>query len=103
MSLSHHIQSIMLLSHYIQGIMLLSHYKTKMESNKRREGMYNIIDFQLMGGLSEHKNGGPSVSMNCRRTFSECIVCQSLCKLYKRMLEKNALNAYARSRLYRLC
>jgi hypothetical protein len=24
-----------------------------MESNKRREGMYNIIDFQLMGGLSE--------------------------------------------------
>jgi hypothetical protein len=28
--------------------------KTKMESNKRREGMYNIIDFQLMGGLSEH-------------------------------------------------
>jgi hypothetical protein len=26
--------------------------KTKMESNKRREGMYNIIDFQLMGGLS---------------------------------------------------
>jgi hypothetical protein len=28
-----------------------------MESNKRREGMYNIIDFQLMGGLSEHKNG----------------------------------------------
>jgi hypothetical protein len=32
--------------------------KTKMEYNKRREGMYNIIDFQLMGGLSEHKNGG---------------------------------------------
>ena len=30
-----------------------------MESNKRREGMYNIIDLQLMGGLSEHKNGGP--------------------------------------------
>jgi hypothetical protein len=29
-----------------------------MESNKRREGVYNIIDFQLMGGLSEHKNGG---------------------------------------------
>ena len=26
--------------------------KTKMESNKRREGMYTIIDFQLMGGLS---------------------------------------------------
>ena len=26
--------------------------KTKMESNKRREGMYNIIDFQLMGDLS---------------------------------------------------
>jgi hypothetical protein len=21
--------------------------------------MYNIIDFQLMGGLSEHKNGSP--------------------------------------------
>ena len=30
--------------------------KAKMESNKR-EGTY-IIDFQLMGGLSEHKNGG---------------------------------------------
>jgi hypothetical protein len=29
-----------------------------MESNKRREGMYNIIDLQLLGGLSEHKNGG---------------------------------------------
>jgi hypothetical protein len=29
-----------------------------MESNKRREGMYNIIDFQLMGGLSEHNNRG---------------------------------------------
>ena len=28
--------------------------KTKMESNKRREGMYNIIYFQLMAGLSEH-------------------------------------------------
>jgi hypothetical protein len=38
--------------------------KTKMESNKRREGMYNIIDFQLMGGLSEHKTGGPGVSMS---------------------------------------
>ena len=37
--------------------------KTKMESNKRREGMYNIIDLQLMGGLSEHKNGGPGGSM----------------------------------------
>ena len=33
--------------------------KTKMEYNKRREGMYNIIDFKLMGGLSEHKNGSP--------------------------------------------
>ena len=31
--------------------------KTKMESNKRREGMYSIIYFQLMGGLSELKNG----------------------------------------------
>jgi hypothetical protein len=30
-----------------------------MESNKRREGMYNIIDFQLMGGLSEHKKRAP--------------------------------------------
>jgi len=38
--------------------------KTKMESNKRREGMYNIIDFQLMGGLSERKNGGPGGSMS---------------------------------------
>jgi hypothetical protein len=38
--------------------------KTKMESNKRREGMYNIIDLQLMGGLSEHKNGGPGGSMS---------------------------------------
>jgi hypothetical protein len=38
--------------------------KTKMESNKRREGMYNIIDFQSMGGLSEHKNGGPGGSMS---------------------------------------
>ena len=39
--------------------------KTKMESNKRREGMYNIIDFQLMVGLlSEHKNGGPGGSMS---------------------------------------
>jgi hypothetical protein len=38
--------------------------KTKMESNKRREGMYNIIDFQLMGGLSEHKNGSPGGSMS---------------------------------------
>ena len=38
--------------------------KTKMESNKRREVMYNIIDFQLMGGLSEHKNGGPGGSMS---------------------------------------
>jgi hypothetical protein len=35
-----------------------------MESNKRREGMYNIIDFQLMSGLSEHKNGGPGGSMS---------------------------------------
>jgi hypothetical protein len=38
--------------------------KTKMESNKRREGMYNIIDYQLMGGLSEHKNGGPGGSIS---------------------------------------
>ena len=38
--------------------------KTKMESNKRREGMHNIIDFQLMGGLSEHKNGGQGDSMS---------------------------------------
>jgi hypothetical protein len=39
--------------------------KTKMESNKRRDlGMYNIIDFQLMGGLSEHKNEGPGGSMS---------------------------------------
>jgi hypothetical protein len=35
-----------------------------MESNKRREGMYNTIDFQLMGGLSEHKNEGPGCSMS---------------------------------------
>jgi hypothetical protein len=35
-----------------------------MESNKGREGMYNIIDFQLMGDLSEHKNGGPGGSMS---------------------------------------
>jgi hypothetical protein len=35
-----------------------------MESNKRREGMYNIIDLQLMGGLSEHKNGGPDGSVS---------------------------------------
>jgi hypothetical protein len=35
-----------------------------MESNKRREGMNNIIDFQLMSGLSEHKNGGPGGSMS---------------------------------------
>jgi hypothetical protein len=35
-----------------------------MESNKRREGMHNIIDFQLMGGLSEHKNGGQGDSMS---------------------------------------
>ena len=38
--------------------------KTKMESNKRREGMYNIIDFQLMGGLSEHNNRDPGGSMS---------------------------------------
>ena len=38
--------------------------KTKMESNKRREGMHNIIDFQLMDGLSEHKNGGPGGSLS---------------------------------------
>jgi hypothetical protein len=38
--------------------------KTKMESNKGREGMYNIIDFQLMGDLSEHKNGDPGGSMS---------------------------------------
>jgi hypothetical protein len=38
--------------------------KTKIESNKRREGMYNIIDFQLMGGLSEHENRGPGGSMS---------------------------------------
>ena len=31
--------------------------KTKMES-------YDIIDFQLMGGLSEHKNGSPGGSMS---------------------------------------
>ena len=36
---------------------------TKMESNKRREGMYNIIDFQLMSGLSEHTHGGSGGSM----------------------------------------
>jgi hypothetical protein len=35
-----------------------------MESNKRREGMNDIIDFQLMGGLSEHKNEGPGGSMS---------------------------------------
>jgi hypothetical protein len=35
-----------------------------MESNKRREGMYNIIYFQLMGGLSEHKNEGLGGSMS---------------------------------------
>ena len=38
--------------------------KTKMKYNKRREGMYDIIDFQLMGGLSEHKNEGPGGSMS---------------------------------------
>ena len=38
--------------------------KTKMESNKRREGMYNITDLQLMGGLLEHKNGDPGGSMS---------------------------------------
>jgi hypothetical protein len=38
--------------------------KTKIESNKRREGMYNIIDFQLMDGLSEHENRGPGGSMS---------------------------------------
>jgi hypothetical protein len=38
--------------------------KTKIESNKRREGMYNIIDFQLMGGLSEHEYRGPGGSMS---------------------------------------
>jgi hypothetical protein len=37
---------------------------TKMESHKRREGMYNITDFQLMGGLSEHTNGGLGGSMS---------------------------------------
>jgi hypothetical protein len=26
--------------------------------------MYNIIDFQLMGGLSEHENRGPGGSMS---------------------------------------
>jgi hypothetical protein len=35
-----------------------------MESNKKKQGMYNIFDFQLMGGLSKHKNGGPGGSMN---------------------------------------
>ena len=40
---------------------------------------------------------------NCRRIFSECIVCQSLGKLCKRMLEKNEQNVCALSRLYRLC
>jgi hypothetical protein len=38
--------------------------KTKMDSNKRREAMYNIIDLQLMGGLSGHNNGGPGGSMS---------------------------------------
>jgi hypothetical protein len=38
--------------------------KTKMESNKRREGMHNIIDFQLMANVSEHKNGGQGDSMS---------------------------------------
>jgi len=37
---------------------------TKMESNKTMEGMYNIIDFQLMSGLSEHKNGAPGGLMS---------------------------------------
>jgi hypothetical protein len=36
----------------------------QMESNKRREAMYNIIDLQLMGGLSGHNNGGPGGSMS---------------------------------------
>ena len=38
--------------------------KIKMESNKKGEGMHNIIYFQLMGGLSEHKNGGTGGSMS---------------------------------------
>jgi hypothetical protein len=39
--------------------------KTKMESNKRREGMYNIIDFQLMGCLSEQWK----IGLNCKTFF----------------------------------
>jgi hypothetical protein len=38
--------------------------KTKKESNQKKEGMYNIFDFQLMGALSKHKNGGPGGSMS---------------------------------------
>jgi hypothetical protein len=33
---------------------------------KKKEGMYNIFDFQLMCGLSKHKNGGPGGSMSCK-------------------------------------
>ena len=33
---------------------------------KKKEGMYNIFDFQLMGGLSKHTNGGPGGSMSCK-------------------------------------
>ena len=40
--------------------------KTKMEYSKKKEGMYNIFDFQLMGGLSKHTNGGPGGSMSCK-------------------------------------
>jgi hypothetical protein len=40
--------------------------KSKMESSKKKEGMYNMFDFQLMGGLSKHKNGGPGGSMSCK-------------------------------------
>jgi hypothetical protein len=60
--------------------------KTKMESNKRREGMYNIIYFQLMGGLSEHKN---DISFNQGLlTMFDLIICIHMLLVNKLIIYK---------------
>jgi hypothetical protein len=58
--------------------------KTKMESNKRREGMYNIIDFQLMGGLSEQWKIGLSCKTFCiNNALQVCVEALQWASVYK--------------------
>ena len=71
----------------------------KLITNVEANTSFNKVEVRNKGSVCTNKRR----ATNCRRIFSECIVCQSLCKLCKRMLETNDQNMWAVSRLYRLC